>query len=350
MGPPLAPYDALRRIAYLLERSRAGTYRVKAFRAAAATTLATDLSELRSRAAAGTLTDLPDIGPATEAVIRAALDGETPAYLLSLENGATKPLVAGGLEVRAALRGDLHSHSDWSDGGSSIQEMVVTAMELGHEYLVLTDHSPRLKIANGLSSERLSKQLRVVEQINSAVGEFRLLKGIEVDILDNGSLDQSAQMLSQLDLRVASVHSKLAMSAAPMTRRMIAAVEDPHTNVLGHCTGRLVEGSRGTRDQSSFDAAAVFEACAAHGVAVEINARPERNDPPDELVVLAQDAGCLFSIDSDAHAPGQLDFQIYGCVRAERIGVPVQRIVNTWRLDELLTWANPAADGGRFGD
>jgi putative hydrolase len=338
----LEPYDALRRIAYLLERSRAGTYRVKAFRGAATTVLETDAMELRSRAAAGTLTDLPGIGPATEGVIRQALEGEVPAYLTSLENRATEPLVAGGLVVRAALRGDLHSHSDWSDGGSPIQEMVVTAMELGHDYLVLTDHSPRLKVANGLSSERLSKQLRVVDRINSALGEFRLLKGIEVDILDDGSLDQSAQMLSQLDLRVASVHSKLAMSAAPMTRRMIAAVENPHTNVLGHCTGRLVEGSRGTRGQSSFDAVAVFEACAAHKVAVEINARPERCDPPDELVAMAQDAGCLFAIDSDAHAPGQLDFQIYGCARAERIGVPLKRIVNTWEIDRLLAWANPA--------
>lgn len=350
MDSLLGPYDALRRIAYLLERSRAGTYRVKAFRAAAATVLATDPAELASRATAGTLTDLPGIGPATEAVIMEALEDEIPEYLTSLETRATEPLVAGGLEVRAALRGDLHSHSDWSDGGSSIQEMVVTAMDLGHEYLVLTDHSPRLKIANGLSSERLSKQLGVVEEINSAVGEFgrsksgefRLLKGIEVDILDDGSLDQSVEMLSRLDLRVASVHSKLAMSAAPMTRRMIAAVENPHTNVLGHCTGRLVEGERGTRDQSSFDAAAVFAACAAHEVAVEINARPERCDPPDDLMVLARDAGCLFSIDTDAHAPGQLDFQIYGCARAERIGVPVERIVNTWPLERLLTWANPA--------
>ena len=339
---PLEPYDALRRIAFLLERSRAGTYRVKAFRGAAATVLATDPAELQSRAAAGTLTDLPGIGPATEAVIRETLEGKVPEYLKSLEDKATEPLVAGGLEVRAALRGDLHSHSDWSDGGSPIHEMAVTAMELGHDYLVLTDHSPRLTIANGLSAERLTQQLGVVDSINSAVGDFRLLKGIEVDILDDGSLDQSAEMLSRLDLRVASVHSKLAMSAAPMTRRMIAAVENPHTNVLGHCTGRLVEGERGKRGQSSFDAAAVFEACAAHGVAVEINSRPERCDPPDELVALALDAGCLFSIDSDAHAPGQLDFQIYGCARAEGLGVPMERIVNTWEMDRLLAWANPA--------
>jgi len=336
----LGPYDALRRIAYLLERSRAGTYRVKAFRGAAATVLATDPAELRSRAGARTLTDLPGIGPATEAVIRETLEGKIPDYLKSLEEQATEPLVDGGVEVRAALRGDLHSHSDWSDGGSPIEEMVVTAMELGHDYLVLTDHSPRLTIANGLSSERLSEQLGVVERINSAVGDFRLLKGIEVDILEDGALDQSAEMLSRLDLRVASVHSKLKMPTAPMTRRMVAAVKNPRTNVLGHCTGRLVEGERGIRGQSSFDAAAVFEACAAHGVAVEINSRPERCDPPDELVALAIDTGCLFSIDSDAHAPGQLDFLIYGCTRAERIGVPLERIVNTWELDRLLEWAN----------
>jgi putative hydrolase len=220
--------------------------------------------------------------------------------------------------------------------------MVVTAMELGHEYLVLTDHSPRLKVANGLSSERLTKQLGIIDEINTAVGDFRLLKGIEVDILDDGSLDQSPEMFAKLDVRVASVHSKLAMPAAAMTRRMIAAVKNPHTNVLGHCTGRLVEGSRGLRKQSSFDAAAVFEACAAHNVAVEINARPERSDPPDELIAMALEAGCLFSIDSDAHAPGQLDFLIYGCARAERTGVPVERIVNTWERDRLLAWANPA--------
>jgi putative hydrolase len=303
--------------------------------------LETDPAELQSRAQAGTLTDLPGIGSSTEAVIRQALDGQIPEYLTSMEAKAAKPLVAGGLEVRAALRGDLHSHSDWSDGGSPIQEMVVTAMELGHDYLVQTDHSPRLTVANGLSAERLTKQLRVIEEINPAVAPFRLLKGIEVDILDDGSLDQSTEMLAQLDLRVASVHSKLKMSAGPMTRRMVAAVQNPHTNVLGHCTGRLVEGERGTRAQSSFDAAAVFEACAAHDVAVEINARPERCDPPDDLLALALEAGCLFSIDSDAHAPGQLDLQIYGCARAEMMGVPVERIVNTWPLDRLLTWANP---------
>jgi putative hydrolase len=340
--PVLEPAEALRRIAFLLERSRAGTYRVKAFRGAAATVRATDPEELRQRAEVGSLTDLPGIGSATEAVIREALEGKVPAYLKSLEDKAAGPLATGGEQVREALRGDLHCHSDWSDGGSPIEEMVVTAMELGHDYLVLTDHSPRLKVANGLSVERLTRQLGVIEAINEHLdGQFRLLKGIEVDILDDGELDQTPEMLGKLDVVVASVHSKLKMNAGPMTTRMVAAVSNPRVNVLGHCTGRLVEGDRGTRDQSSFDAAAVFEACAAHDVAVEINSRPERCDPPDDLLELALEAGCLFSIDSDAHAPGQLDFLAYGCERAQRLGVPVERIVNTWEVDRLLAWARP---------
>ncbi len=336
---PIEPVDALRRIAFLLERSRAGTYRVQAFRKAVETVIATPRAELHQRVAAGTLQDMPGIGKATEAVIRDALAGEQPQYLTSLEAKSAGPLVEGGEKYSALLRGDCHCHSDWSDGGSPIPEMVATAMELGRDYIVLTDHSPRLKIANGLSAERLAEQLKVVDTVNRHVAGFRLLKGIEVDILDDGSLDQSEQMLSKLDVRVASVHSKLKMSKDAMTRRMLGAVRDKHTNILGHCTGRMVEGNRGTRDQSSFDAAAVFEACAESEVAVEINSRPERCDPPDELIMMAMDAGCLFSIDSDAHAPGQLDFLVYGAERAQRLGVPADRIVTTWEADRLLAWA-----------
>ncbi len=214
-------------------------------------------------------------------------------------------------------------------------------MELGHEYLVLTDHSPRLKVARGLSPERLARQLDVVDAVNTHLdGAFTLLKGIEVDILDDGTLDQTDEMLDRLDLRVASVHSKLRMEAAPMTRRMIGAIENPFTNVLGHCTGRLVTGNRGTRPSSEFDARAVFEACLAHDVAVEINSRPERRDPPTSLLELARDVGCLFSIDSDSHAPGQLDMLDYGCERAEQAGIETDRIVNTWPRERLLAWAN----------
>ena len=344
---PDAAYDggavtALRRIAFLLERSRAESYKVKAFRAAAEVILPLG-EEVTARADAGTLRELPGVGASTAEVIQAAVEGRMPARLATLEREVGGPLVDGGAEVRAALRGDLHSHSDWSDGGSPIEEMAFTAMELGHDYLVLTDHSPRLKVANGLSAARLTRQLGVVEAVNEHLGDesFRLLRGIEVDILDDGTLDQTEEMLGRLDVRVASVHSKLSMDAEAMTRRMVAAVRNPLTNVLGHCTGRLVTGNRGTRAQSEFDARAVFEACAESGTAVEINARPERRDPPTALIGLAMDAGCLFSIDSDAHAPGQLDFQVYGCARAEEVGLDPDRIVNTWPLERLLAWARP---------
>jgi putative hydrolase len=334
---------ALRRIAFLLERSRAETYKVKAFRAAAATILPLG-DEVDRRVAEGTLRELPGIGASTADVIEAAVEGRMPSRLAKLEKEVGGPLVPGGAEVRAALRGDLHSHSDWSDGGSPIEEMAFTAMELGHEYLVLTDHSPRLTVANGLSVARLTRQLGVVEAVNEHLagsGGFRLLTGIEVDILDDGSLDQTDEMLARLDVRVASVHSKLKMDKDAMTRRMVNAVRNPFANVLGHCTGRLVTGNRGTRGQSEFDAEKVFTACAETGTAVEINSRPERRDPPTRLLQLAIDLGCLFSIDSDAHAPGQLDFQVYGCERAEELGLDPERIVNTWPAEKLLAWATP---------
>jgi putative hydrolase len=334
------PVAALRRIAFLMERQREETRRIEAFRNAARTILPLPEEEVAERASAGTLTELAGIGPSTAAVITDACRGVLPERLARLE-ATSGPLAAGGRDLRARLRGDLHSHSDWSDGGSPLEEMAMTAMELGHDYLVLTDHSPRLTVAHGLSAERLARQLEVVDAVNAhlAGGGFTLLKGIEVDILDDGRLDQTEEMLGRLQVRVASVHSKLKMEPAPMTRRMVAAVRNPFTNVLGHCTGRLVKGNRGLRPQSRFDARAVFEACAEEGVAVEINSRPERRDPPTALLELARDVGCLFAIDSDSHAPGQLDMLDYGCERAEEAGIDSDRIVNTWERDRLLSWA-----------
>ncbi|WP_110241792.1 PHP domain-containing protein [Nocardioides gilvus] len=337
------PVAALREIAFLLERAREDTYKVKAYRTAVATILPLSAEELDERVEAGTLTSLPGIGASTATVIEAAARGQLPERLARVRADHGGPQVEGGKKIRAALRGDLHSHSDWSDGGSPIEEMAFTAIELGHEYLVLTDHSPRLKVARGLSAERLARQLEVVEAVNAHLSgsDFTLLKGIEVDILDDGALDQSEEMLARLDVRVASVHSKLKMESSAMTRRMVAAIAHPRMNVLGHCTGRLVTGARGTRGRSEFDARAVFEACATHDVAVEINSRPERRDPPTALIELARDIGCLFSVDSDAHAPGQLDLLDHGCARAEAAGIDPERIVNTWEKSRLLEWANP---------
>jgi putative hydrolase len=331
--------DALNEIAFWLEREHAATFKVQAFRKAAGIIGGLEAEELAERARDGRLKRMKGIGDRTYEVVSQAVSGEVPAYLKGLRERGRQPLVEGGTVLQAALLGDLHSHSDWSDGGSPIELMVDAARLLGRRYLALTDHSPNLKIANGLSAERLVEQLDVVARINDDGGDFRLLAGIEVDILENGDLDQTPDMLGRLDVVVASVHSKLRSDRHTMTRRMLRAIKDPYTNVLGHCTGRLVEGSRGTRPRSEFDAKRVFAACAEHNVAVEINSRPERQDPPDDLIQLALDAGCLFSIDSDAHAPGQLDFLQYGAERAELNGVPAERIVTTWPVERLLEWS-----------
>lgn len=341
------PIADLRRIAFLLERAAEPTFRVKAFRTAAGIAEAVPPDELAARAEAATLSELAGIGEVTARCITESLRGEEPAYLARLAATELSTVDDATAALGSALRGDCHAHSDWSDGGSPIHEMALAARDLGHEYFVLTDHSPRLKVANGLTAERLEKQLDVVAQLNidfaadaasGGAAPFRILTGIEVDILDDGTLDQKPSLLARLDLVVASVHSKLRMPSKELTPRLVAAVSNPLADVLGHCTGRLVRGERGTRPESEFEADIVFAACEQFGVAVEINSRPERLDPPMRLLRMALEAGCLFAIDTDAHAPGQLDWQVNGCERAVRCGVTPEQIVNTWVAEDLLAW------------
>jgi putative hydrolase len=390
------PADALDRIVYLLDRALEPSQRVKAFVRARDVVRAEGAEEIARRHRAGTLTDLPGIGPKTAAIIGEALAGGVPEYVTVLEEDTVIP-PGPGAELRAAVRGDCHTHSTWSDGGATIEEMAKAAIGLGHDYMVLTDHSPRLTVAHGLSAERLRRQLDEVAALNERLAPFRILTGIEVDILADGSLDQSEELLARLDVVVASVHSKLGMDRTEMTRRMVNAVASPHVDILGHCTGRKVaawerfpsgaatgrrsaepipesersaeprrprrggpgdgRGSRsgagrqwstptagGGRAAATFDAEVLFAACARFGTALEINCRPERQDPPDDLLALALHWDLEISIDTDAHAPGQLEFQAYGCDKAARHGIAPERIVNTRSADDLVAWAAAHAE------
>jgi putative hydrolase len=333
----MTPVEALERVIHCLDRAHETGFKTKAFVRALEVVRATPPDELEARAAAGTLTDLDGIGDSTARLITGALNGDT-TYIEKLEAETGVKLTDAGSRYRAALKGDCHLHSKWSDGGATIEAMARTARDLGHEYMVLTDHSPRLTVAHGLSKERLEQQLEDVKTLNDKMAPFRILTGIEVDILEDGTLDHGDDVLAELDVVVASVHSKLRMERQPMTERMVRAVASPHVDILGHCTGRMI----GKRDPSTFDADYVFAACAQFHTAVEINCRPERLDPPRPLLQLAIDYGCYFSIDSDAHATGQLEWQPHGCNRAAEVEVPLDRVINTWTADELLAWVQAA--------
>jgi putative hydrolase len=338
----------LRRIAFHLERANEATYRVRAFRSAANVIAAMDPAEVRGQADAGTLGKIKGVGDVTARCIAESLNGEEPVYLRRVEATTGTDLHGAAADLRDALRGDCHVHSDWSDGGSPIEEMALAAVELGHEYMVLTDHSPRLTVANGLTPARLRRQLDLVAKVNDQLPDgFRILTGIEVDILEDGSLDQEDALLERLDVVVASVHSKLRDESPRMTKRMLAAIANPHLDILGHMTGRKVsaagEGDRGhrggrTRPPSDFDLDKVVAAVLEHGKAIEINCRPDRLDPPKRMLRVAVEAGCVFSIDTDAHAPGQMDWLGNGCERAALCGVDPGKVVNTWPAERLLEW------------
>lgn len=345
MAAPRDPVADLKRIAFLLEAAQEPSYRVRAFRNAAASLERIGPVETAERVSGGRLRELPGIGEVTERTIAESLRGEEPVYLRRMEATGGRPLEEGAAALRAALRGDCHAHTIASDGGASLREMAETALGLGHEYLAITDHSPRLTVANGLSADRLRAQLDEVADTNRPLAPFRILTGIEVDINEDGSLDQDPDLLAQLDVVVGSVHSELRMGARPMTRRMVTALADPNLDILGHCTGRMRTGRR-NRPPSTFDADVVFAAAAHLDKAIEINSRPERLDPPKRLLRLALEAGCRVSIDSDAHAPGQLAWLGNGCERAFLCGVPADAVVNTLPADELLAWAR-SHDGKR---
>ena len=338
-APP--PYrEAIDRVVYLLDRDLAPVRKVRAFTKARELLDGLGPQQVEALVRAGRLQSIDGIGPSIDAVVRGAYGQGPTDYVDGLE-ASTVIEVESGTDLRAALRGDCHSHSTWSDGGAELPAMAAAAQTLGHDYLVATDHSARLTVAKGLSPERLAHQIDEIGRLNEDLAPFRILTGMEVDILTNGRLDLPDDLLERLDVVVASVHHEIHMPADQMTRRLVTAVANPHVDILGHCTNRKLpgvgdrRGSKG-RPPSQFDADYVFAACARFGTAVEINCRPERQDPPDELIELAIEWDCRLSIDSDAHAPGQLEWVVYGCDRAARLGIEPERIINTRSADDLL--------------
>ncbi|MDH3682164.1 MAG: PHP domain-containing protein [Acidimicrobiia bacterium] len=340
-GAEPAYLSAIDRVIYLLDRGAAPTRKVRAFQRGRALLAELDRAEVEAMVARDTLTDLDGIGPSIASVVAPAVEGRAGDYLNRLEQTTAIEPGAGG-QLRADLRGDCHSHSTWSDGGAAIRAMAATAQDLGHEYLVVTDHSERLTVAHGLSPERLAAQRAEIDVLNEELAPFRLLSGLEVDIMEDGSLDLADDVLARLDVVIASVHRKIHQDPEMMTKRLVTAAANPHVDILGHCTNRKL-GADGEveRRPSRFDADYVFAACARFGTAVEINCRPERRDPPDELLDLALEWDCLVSIDSDAHSPGQLEWVAHGCDKAAGHGIGPAQILNTRSADALLDLLAP---------
>jgi DNA polymerase (family 10) len=236
----------------------------------------------------------------------------------------------------ADIRGELHAHTDWSDGASTLAEMAAAAAAAGLEYLVITDHSKSLGVANGLTPERVRQQRRKIDALQKQLGDkLRLLHGTEVEVMADGQLDFADEVLAAFDLVTASVHSSLRQSRERVTARMLAAIRNPHVDIIGHLTGRMI----GTRDAADLDLEAVFLAAAEQGVALEINSHPERLDLNDAHARRATEVGCLLAVNTDAHRPEHFGLRPYGIGIARRAWVTPANVVNTWRVEQVLRWA-----------
>ena len=333
----MSPEEAaasLAEIAYLL-RHKGDSYRARAF-SRVATSLLRDRPDLAALRAAGQLESIDGVGATIARTLAELVDTGASSYLDRLREELKQPeLTAEPFElsplVEMGYRGDLHAHTDWSDGRATITEMAMAARARGYEYVAITDHSPRITVVNGLGPERLAAQRRMIDAANEELDEIAILQGVEVDILEDGSLDLPDDALAALDLVIASPHVKLRMERAAMTERMLRAVDHPHVDVVGHPTGRRP----GSRPGADYDFEAVFRRAASRGVVMEIDCDPARMDLSPELAALAAACGCRLSLDSDAHAPDQLVYVDLGVWMARRAGVDTERIVNWLHLPEL---------------
>lgn len=233
------------------------------------------------------------------------------------------------------LRGELHAHSDWSDGHASIEEMALAARKLGMTYLVITDHSRSLGVANGLSIEKLWEQKLEIERVQEKIGEkIILLHGSEVEILADGSLDYPDEVLEQLDLVFASLHSSLRQSKKKITDRFIRTIQNPHVDCIGHLSGRLL----GKRDPADFDLDSILTAAADYNVVLEINSHQDRLDLNDINARRAVELGVKLAITTDAHRPEQYATRVFGVGTARRAWVTSKSVVNAWPKAKFLKW------------
>jgi DNA polymerase (family 10) len=241
------------------------------------------------------------------------------------------------------IRGDLHTHSTWSDGKNSIEEMARAAVERNYQYLGIADHSPSVAIAGGIGPRDLERQWQEIDDVQARIPDIRIFKGMEVDILSDGRLDLPDEHLHRLDVVIISVHSQMRMPRARLTERVIRAMQHPAVHILGHPTGRLIQ----RREPYDIDVDAVFEAALALDVAVEINSLPTRLDLNDVHARRARDLGVDIIIDTDAHSTRALRFMRQGVDQARRAWLRRGDVVNTRSLDEIIHWLARRRTTGR---
>ena len=325
--------QALSEIGYLLRQNEAERFRAKAF-AAAAWSIVISRPDLEALLKANALTTIEGVGSGIAKVLAGLIETGKSSYLERLRAEMGQPARDDESELDLSrYQGDVHSHTNWSDGRATMLEMAQGAQALGYRYLGVTDHSPRIKVVNGLGAERLLAQSREMAEVQAQVQDVTLLQGIEVDILEDGALDLPDDVLGLLDVVIASPHVKLRQEAPAMTERMLRAVSNPHVDVVGHPTGRRP----GSREGASYDFEAVFKEAARHKVALEIDCDPARMDLSPEMARLALECGCNFTLDADAHAPAELAYVPMGAWMARRAGIPQERILNFLDVDALTS-------------
>jgi putative hydrolase len=328
----LAAAQALSEIGYLLRQDPKEVFRAKAF-SMAAWSIALERPDLAALRKADRLTTIEGVGAGIAKVLADLIDTGGSRYLERLREQLKQPAHPEESVIDFShYQGDIHSHTKWSDGRATMLEMAEGARALGYRYLGITDHSPRIKVVNGLDAERLVAQSAEMAGVQAQVPEVTLLQGIEVDILEDGSLDLPDAVLEILDVVIASPHVKLRQEPSAMTERMLRAVSHPHVDVIGHPTGRRP----GSREGGTYDFEGVFKEAAKHGVALELDCDPARMDLSPEMARMALELGCNFALDADAHAPAEFAYVPMALWMARRAGIPENRILN-FRPVERLT-------------